>query len=228
MPCAKLVPYRRQHQSGVLVFCTAICVGVDEDRILRIREVGECMRSTRVSTRPEQDEKTPVLQKLKTRRLPTAFVDIHFGLRRRSTAEALPNFSEAPHLRSSTPNAKIDFSKSQTVFRCIFPRPEYTMKSIFSKNNWLSDEFWLTPLEPQSRFGVKPLKVRGVCPQNGTAVLKARYSETELAGTCYLDRRTITRPRPPEILKNLGVESAVYLRRILRCASDMVIVHRSA
>ena len=30
----------------------------------------------------------------------------------------------------------------------------------------------LTPLEPQSRFGDKPLKYQVVCPQNGTAVLK--------------------------------------------------------
>ena len=30
----------------------------------------------------------------------------------------------------------------------------------------------LTPLEPQSRFGDKPLKFQVVCPQNGTAVLK--------------------------------------------------------
>ena len=30
----------------------------------------------------------------------------------------------------------------------------------------------LTPLEPQSRFGDKPVKFQVVCPQNGTAVLK--------------------------------------------------------
>ena len=30
----------------------------------------------------------------------------------------------------------------------------------------------LTPLEPQSRFGDKPLGFQVVCPQNGTAVLK--------------------------------------------------------
>ena len=29
-----------------------------------------------------------------------------------------------------------------------------------------------TLLEPQSRFGGKPLKLQVVCPQNGTAVLK--------------------------------------------------------
>ena len=30
----------------------------------------------------------------------------------------------------------------------------------------------LTLLDPQSRFGGKPLKLQVVCPQNGTAVLK--------------------------------------------------------
>ena len=30
----------------------------------------------------------------------------------------------------------------------------------------------LTPLEPQSRCGDKPLKFQVVCPQNGTAVLE--------------------------------------------------------
>ena len=30
----------------------------------------------------------------------------------------------------------------------------------------------LTPLEPQSRFGDKPVKLYVICPQNGTAVLK--------------------------------------------------------
>ena len=33
-------------------------------------------------------------------------------------------------------------------------------------------EYNLTPLEPESRFGDKPLKFQVVCPQNGTAVLK--------------------------------------------------------
>ena len=32
--------------------------------------------------------------------------------------------------------------------------------------------FTLTLLEPQSRFGDKPIKFQVVCPQNGTAVLK--------------------------------------------------------
>ena len=32
---------------------------------------------------------------------------------------------------------------------------------------------YLTPPEPQSRFGDKPFKSQVVCPQNGTAVLKA-------------------------------------------------------
>ena len=37
----------------------------------------------------------------------------------------------------------------------------------------------LTHLEPQSRWGDKPLKFQAVCPQNGTAVLKG------LNHTCY-------------------------------------------
>ena len=35
----------------------------------------------------------------------------------------------------------------------------------------------LTLLEPQSRFGDKPLKLQVVCPQNGTAVLKGLSEE---------------------------------------------------
>ena len=43
--------------------------------------------------------------------------------------------------------------------------------------NWLvgdSNRFSLalTPLEPQSRFGDKPVNFQVVCPQNGTAALK--------------------------------------------------------
>ena len=34
----------------------------------------------------------------------------------------------------------------------------------------------LTLLEPQSRFGSKPVKFQIVCPQNGTAVLKGLTS----------------------------------------------------
>ena len=36
----------------------------------------------------------------------------------------------------------------------------------------MRSEVGLTLLEPQSRFGNKPLKFQAVCPQNGTAVLK--------------------------------------------------------
>ena len=35
-----------------------------------------------------------------------------------------------------------------------------------------------TPLEPQSRFGDKPLKFQVVCPQNGTAVLQGLTTVT--------------------------------------------------
>ena len=38
----------------------------------------------------------------------------------------------------------------------------------------------LTPLAPQSRFGDKTLKFQGVCPQNGTAVLKGLRSRNNL------------------------------------------------
>ena len=37
----------------------------------------------------------------------------------------------------------------------------------------------LTPLEPQSRFGDKPLKFQVFCPQNGTGALKG------LIGDCF-------------------------------------------
>ena len=37
----------------------------------------------------------------------------------------------------------------------------------------------ITLLEPQSRFGGKPLKLQAVCPQTGTAVLKGLTAATE-------------------------------------------------
>ena len=69
---------------------------------------------------------------------------------------------------------------------------------------WLFPFSWLirmlTPLEPQSRFGDKPVKFEVVCPQNGTAVLKGlrlcaqtsplftrtRYSLSSQPQTCVL------------------------------------------
>ena len=40
----------------------------------------------------------------------------------------------------------------------------------------LSEALYLTLLEPQSRFGDRPLNFRVVCPQHGTAVLKGLRS----------------------------------------------------
>ena len=45
---------------------------------------------------------------------------------------------------------------------------------------------FLTLLEPQSRFGDKPVKFQVVCPQNGTAVLKG------LCGEYGIDQRKQT------------------------------------
>ena len=50
----------------------------------------------------------------------------------------------------------------------------------------------LTLLEPQSRFGEKPLKFQVVCPQNGTAVLNGLSRLglkdcTRVVGTIYLE-----------------------------------------
>ena len=42
----------------------------------------------------------------------------------------------------------------------------------------------LTLLEPQSRFGDKPLKSQVVCPQNGTAVLKGLMGKTHTYTCC--------------------------------------------
>ena len=51
-----------------------------------------------------------------------------------------------------------------------------TVKSVLSSRRgaivFQPSTFPLTHLEPQSRFGDKPVKFQVVCPQNGTAVLK--------------------------------------------------------
>ena len=57
---------------------------------------------------------------------------------RRSTIEVHPTFSEAPHLRSSIPHPKTDFSKKQIASRRITPWPEST-KRFFQ--DWHSDDF---------------------------------------------------------------------------------------
>ena len=46
----------------------------------------------------------------------------------------------------------------------------------------------LTPLEPQSRFGDKPLEISMVCPQNGTAVLKGLIYFVRRAAVCRVMR----------------------------------------
>ena len=48
------------------------------------------------------------------------------------------------------------------------PPPELISEPFFSKTCLKA----LTLLEPQSRFGDKPVKFQVVCPRNGTAVLK--------------------------------------------------------
>ena len=52
---------------------------------------------------------------------------------RRSTTEVHPKFSEAPHLRSSIPHPKTDFSKNQIASRRIIPWPKPT-KRFLSKS----------------------------------------------------------------------------------------------
>ena len=42
---------------------------------------------------------------------------------------------------------------------------------------YMTPDFLLTLLEPQSRFGDRPVKFRVVCPQNGTAVLNGSRHE---------------------------------------------------
>ena len=58
------------------------------------------------------------------------FVYIHGGV---STIEVHPKLSEAPHLRSSIPRPKIDFSKNKNTSRRIIPWPKST-KRFFSKS----------------------------------------------------------------------------------------------
>ena len=55
---------------------------------------------------------------------------------------------------------------------CICNVFKSSLKYVASQNDNAVLEGELTLLEPQSRFGDKPLKFQVVCPQNGTAVLK--------------------------------------------------------
>ena len=63
-------------------------------------------------------------------------------LQRRSTIEVHPNFSEAPHFRSSIPHPKTDFSKNQIASWRIVPWPEST-KRVFSKSRSAFQRFGL-------------------------------------------------------------------------------------
>ena len=78
-----------------------------------------------------------------------------------STIKVRPKFSEAPHLSSSIPHPKTDFSKSQIASRRIIPWSE-SRKRFFSKSRLAF-----------RRFGLK----------------EARLSETK-ERKCYLYRRT--------------------------------------
>ena len=58
-------------------------------------------------------------------------------------------------------------------------RHHHTLFWIITLSNY-HHEYHSTLLEPQSRFGDRPLKFQVVCPQNGTAVLKGlkRYAQS--------------------------------------------------
>ena len=53
---------------------------------------------------------------------------------RRSTIEVHPTFSEAPHLTSSIPHPKTEFSKSQNASRRIIPHGLSLQNAFFSKS----------------------------------------------------------------------------------------------
>ena len=53
---------------------------------------------------------------------------------RRSTIEVHPNFSEAPHVRSSIPLPKPEFSRNQNASRRIFPYGPSLQNVFFSKS----------------------------------------------------------------------------------------------
>ena len=126
--------------------------------------------------------------------------------------------------------------KNNYIDRYLHCFPE---KSVFSRNRFLDKpnnsylERWrrnvfffingyLTPLEPQSRFGDKLLKIWVVCPQNGTAVLKA-FGRAHLAvATTY--GPTITRARLTYMQRGLNwnlivTPTAICLERRPICHS---------
>ena len=71
--------------------------------------------------------------------LPVLFFRIKSLLGRSTIIEVHPNFSEAPHLRSSIPPPKTDSSKNQIASRRIIPWPEST--NVFFRNQgWRCDD----------------------------------------------------------------------------------------
>ena len=72
--------------------------------------------------------------------------------------EVHPNFSEAPHLRSSIPHPKTESSKNQIESRRIIPWPKYAkgiQKCHFSKQDRHSDDFGLRNAVIQKTFSRK-------------------------------------------------------------------------
>ena len=108
---------------------------------------------------------------------------------RRSTIEVHPEFSEAPHFRSSIPHPKTDCSKNQNASRRKLPWPKST-KSFFSKSRLAF-----------RRFGVKQ---------------KTSF-RNKIAEMCYLYRRTgplswrtpLQGIEPPYRNKGLYIEHAL-------------------
>ena len=72
------------------------------------------------------------------------------GSMRRSPVEVHPNFSEAPHSRSSTPHPKTDLSKNQIASRRIIPCPNRHV--IFRNKICHSDDFGLWNSVVQQTF----------------------------------------------------------------------------
>ena len=90
------------------------------------------------------------------------FIRISPEPERRSTIEVHLNFSKAPHLRSSVPLLKTDFSKNQVASRRVIPWPEPTKR--FVSNSRLTFRlFW----------------------GHGTPSFR-----NKIAKMCYLNRRT--------------------------------------
>ena len=62
---------------------------------------------------------------------------------------------------------RVSFGKTENVARVVW------CGAVRCGGRFVSFRFeGLTPSEPQSRFGDKPVKFKVICPRNGTAVLK--------------------------------------------------------